>query len=100
MTPNVSQRNITTYVMMDEFVSTHYLALIRDFSKMADNEKIAVLKGLSWRIIKAKNKWVRRQTIVGLVVNDVLGLVNGDIQILLFNQHLMLHVARLFLFIS
>lgn len=67
---------------------------------MSDIEKISVLKGLSWRIIKSKNKWIRRQTIVGLIVNDVLGLVNGDIQILLFNKNLMIHVVKLFLYIS
>ena len=67
---------------------------------MSDNQKIQVLQGLSWRIIKSKNKWIRRQTIIGLIVNDVLGLVNGDIQILLFNKNLMIHVVKLFLFIS
>ena len=99
-TPNVSQRNITTFVMMDEFVPTNYEDLIRDFKKMIDTQKISVLQGLSWRIIKSKNKWVRRQTIIGLIVNDVLGLVNGDIQILLFNKNLMSHVLKLFLYIS
>ena len=67
---------------------------------MGDIQKISVLQGLSWRIIKSKNKWVRRQTIIGLIVNDVLGLVNGDIQILLFNKNLMSHVLKLFLYIS
>ena len=86
--------------MMDEFVPTNYEDLIRDFKKMADTQKISVLQGLSWRIIKSKNKWVRRQTIIGLIVNDVLGLVNGDIQILLFNKNLMSHVLKLFLYIS
>jgi hypothetical protein len=99
-TPNLSQRNITTYVTIDEFVPTNYVALIRDFKNMPDNQKIQVLQGLSWRIIKAKNQAIRRQTIIGLIVNDVLGLVNGDIQILLFNKNLMIHVVRLFLFIS
>ena len=86
--------------MMDEFVPTNYEDLIRDFKKMTDTQKISVLQGLSWRIIKSKNKWVRRQTIIGLIVNDVLGLVNGDIQILLFNKNLMSHVLKLFLYIS
>ena len=100
MTPNLTQRNLTTHVMLDEFVTTNYVTLIRDFKKMSDPDKIEVVKGLSWRIIKAKNKWIRRQTIVALVVNDLLGLVNGDIQLLLFNQRLMEHVVRLFLLIS
>lgn len=34
------------------------------------------------------------------MVNDVLGIVNGDIQMLLFNKILMNHVVKLFLFIS
>lgn len=59
-----------------------------------------VLQGFSWRIIKSKNRWVRRQTIVGLIVNDVLGLMNGDIQTLLCNDKLMIYVLRLFLYIS
>ena len=67
---------------------------------MNNNQKSSVLRGLSWRIIKSRNKWIRRQTIIGLVVNDVLGLVNGDVQILLFNRELMPHVLKLFLFIS
>lgn len=67
---------------------------------MADPVKATVLRGFSWRIIKSKNKWVRRQTIVGLVVNDVLGLVNGDIQLLLFNPNLTYYVLQLFLFVS
>ena len=100
VTPNLSQRNLTTYVTIDEFVPINYVALIRDFKKMSDNQKIQVLQGLSWRIIKSKNKEIRRQTIIGLIVNDVLGLVNGDIQILLFNKNLMIHVVRLFLLIS
>lgn len=56
------------------------MTLIRDFKRMEDEQKIKVLQGFSWRIIKSKNKWIRRQTIVGLIVNDVLGLMNGDIQ--------------------
>ena len=99
-TPNVSQRNITTFVTLDEFVPTNYDDLIRDFKKMPDPQKISILQGLSWRIIKSKNKWIRRQTIIGLIINDVLGLVNGDIQILLFNKNLMSHVLKLFLYIS
>lgn len=67
---------------------------------MGDSQKISVLQGLSWRIIKSKSKWIRRQTIVGMIVNDVLGLVNGDVQYLLFNKNLMGHVVKLFLFIS
>lgn len=59
-----------------------------------------ILQGFSWRIIKSKNKWIRRQTIVGLIVNDVLGLMNGDIQGLLFNEKLMFYVIKLFLYIS
>ena len=99
-TPNVSQRNITTVLTIDELLPINYLALIKDFKRMPDTQKIAVLQGLSWRILKAKTKSIRRQTIIGLVVNDVLGLVNGDIQILLFTPVLTIHVVRLFLFIS
>ena len=100
VTPNVSQRNITTYVTLDEFVPTNYQELIRDFKKMNDSQKIGILQGLSWRIIKSKNKVIRRQTIIGLIVNDVLGLVNGDVQVLLFNPTLMSYVLKLFLYIS
>jgi hypothetical protein len=96
----VSQRNLTTYVGLDEFVPTNYVGLIKDFKRMGDAQKAGVLRGLSWRIIKSKNKWVRRQTIVALVVNDVLGLVNGDIQLLLFNSALTYFVLQLFLFVS
>lgn len=85
---------------IDEFVPTNYLLLMRDFKRMAPEQQVRVLQGFSWRIIKSKNQWVRRQTIVGLIVNDVLGLMNGDIQALLFNEKLMIHVLRLFLFIS
>lgn len=67
---------------------------------MSDVQKVLILQGFSWRIIKSKNKWIRRQNIVGLMVNDVLGIVNGDIQMLLFNKILMNHVVKLFLFIS
>lgn len=99
-TPNISQRNITTFVSIDEFVPTNYLQLIKDFKRMNDEQKIRILQGFSWRIIKSKNKWIRRQTIVGLIVNDVLGLMNGDIQTLLFNEKLMYYVIKLFLYIS
>lgn len=37
---------------------------------------------------------------MGLIVNDVLGLMNGDIQALLFNEKLMFYVVKLFLYIS
>lgn len=67
---------------------------------MGVEQQVKVLQGFSWRIIKSKNRWVRRQTIVGLIVNDVLGLMNGDIQSLLFNEKLMIYVLRLFLYIS
>jgi len=67
---------------------------------MPDDQKVSVLQGFSWRIIKSKNKWIRRETIVGLIVNDVLGLMNGDIQNLLFNKNLMFFVISLFLYIS
>ena len=100
VTPNLSQRNLTTFVTLDEFIPTNYVALIRDFRKMADGQKVQVLQGLSWRIIKSRNKWLRRQTIVGMVLNDVLGLANGDIQLLMFNSALTLHVLQLFSFIS
>jgi len=55
---------------------------------MSAGDKVRVLQGFSWRIIKAKNKWVRRQTIVGLIVNDVLGLMSGDVQLLLSGEEL------------
>jgi hypothetical protein len=99
-TPNISQRNATTFVSIDEFIPTNYVSLIKDFKKMNDDQKIKVLQGFSWRIIKSKNKWIRRQTIVGLIVNDVLGLMNGDIQSLLFNESLTVYVVKLFLYIS
>ena len=67
---------------------------------MTDTQKITVLQGLSWRIIKSKNKEVRRQTIIGLIVNDVLGIVNGDIELLMFNPALTYNVLQIFLFIS
>lgn len=79
---------------------TNFVALLKDFRKMDDEQKIQVILGFSWRIIRSRNKWVRRQTIVGLVVNDFLGLMNGDVQALLFNRYLLPHVLRLFLFIS
>lgn len=84
-TPNISQRNLTTFVSLDQFIPTNYIMLIKDFKRMSDEQKIKILQGFSWRIIKSKNKWIRRQNIVGLIVNDVLGLMNGDIQTLLFN---------------
>lgn len=73
---------------------------MRDFKKMSDEQKIIILQGFSWRIIKCRNKWIRRQTIVGLIVNDVLGIMNGDIQDLLFNPQIMIHIIQLFLYIS
>lgn len=99
-TPNISQRNVTTFVSIDEFVPTNYVLLMREFKRMGVEQQVKVLQGFSWRIIKSKNRWVRRQTIVGLIVNDVLGLMNGDIQTLLFNDKLMIYVLRLFLYIS
>ena len=35
-TPNISQRNITTFVSIDEFIPTNYLLLIKDFKKISD----------------------------------------------------------------
>lgn len=99
-TPNISQRNVTTFVSIDEFIPTNYVSLIKDFKKINDEQKIKILQGFSWRIIKSKSKWIRRQTIVGLIVNDVLGLMNGDIQGLLFNERLMFFIVKLFLYIS
>jgi hypothetical protein len=87
-------------VALDEFLPTNYLQLMRDFRRMPAEQQVRVLQGFSWRIIKSRNRWVRRQTIVGLIVNDVLGLMNGDIQTLLSNEQLMLPVVRLFLYIS
>lgn len=67
---------------------------------MSYSDKIRVLQGFSWRIIKAKNKWIRRQTIVGLIVNDVLGLMSGDVQTLLFSGELQEYTIKLFLYMS
>ena len=99
-TPTISQRNITTYLSIDEFIPTNYPFLLRDFKKMNDEQRIQILEGFSWRIIKSKSKWVRRQTIVGLIVNDFLGLMSGDIQGLLLNKSLLYHVIKLLLYIS
>lgn len=67
---------------------------------MDDEKRLQILEGFSWRIIKSRNKWVRRQTIVGLVVNDFLGLMSGDVQSLIFNKATMYHVLKLLLYIS
>jgi hypothetical protein len=81
-------------------VPTNYPLLLRDFKKMPEEQRIQILEGFSWRIIKSKNKWVRRQTIVGLIVNDFLGLMSGDIQGLLLSKALLYHVIKLLLYIS
>ena len=36
MTPNISQRNLTGFATLEEFVPTNYVALMRDFKKMND----------------------------------------------------------------
>ena len=100
VTPNVSQRNLTTFVCIDEYTATNYSLLMRDLQQMKDVDKVRVLQGFSWRVIKAKNKWLRRQTIVGLVLNDVLGIMSGDVQSFLFDAHLQEYTVKLFLYIS
>ena len=65
-----------------------HCSIMKAENKDQDTQRVAELrvsKRAHCSIIKAKNKWIRRQTIIGLIVNDVLGLVNGDIQMLLFN---------------
>ena len=52
---------------------------------MPNEQKIKILQGFSWRIIKSKNKEIRRQIIVSLIMNDLLGLLNGEIQEIMFN---------------
>ena len=100
VTPNVSQRNMTTFVFIDEYTATNYSLLMQDIHRMKDQDKIKILQGFSWRIIKAKNKWLRRQTIVGLVLNDVLGIMSGDVQSFLFDSRLQEYTVKLFLYIS
>lgn len=41
-------------------------------------QKKEILQGLTWRIIKSKSKTVRKQNIVGLFLNDTLGILTGD----------------------
>ncbi len=60
---------------------------------MAEESKVRVLRGLSWRIIKSKSRRVRRLTIAGLLSADFLGLMNGDIQPLLVGPGLTIHVV-------
>lgn len=73
---------------------------MKDFKKMSDDSKITIIRGFSWRIIKSKDKWIRRQTIIGMIVNDFLGLRTGDIMELLLNKNLMFYVLELFSFTS
>jgi predicted house-cleaning noncanonical NTP pyrophosphatase (MazG superfamily) len=67
---------------------------------MSDEAKIKIIRGFSWRIIKSKDKWIRRQTIIGLVVNDFLGLMTGDIMELLLNKSVIFYILELISFIS
>lgn len=99
-TPNLTQPNLTTYLAIDEFVPTDFVGLMRDLKRGGEELRVRVLQGFSWRIIKSRSKWVRRQSIVGLILNDVLGLMSGDIQLLLATPALLLPLLRLFLYIS
>lgn len=100
VTPTITQRNMTTFVSLDQFIPINYATLLRDFKKMPGDMKVKILQGFSWRILKSKDKTIRRQTIIGLLVNDLLGVMNGDIMDLLLDKQLMIHVLELFALIT
>jgi hypothetical protein len=57
---NFSQKNITTFVEIDEFIPTNYNMLKSDFQNMSIENKKLILQGFSWRLIRSKSKWLRR----------------------------------------
>ena len=62
--------------------------------------KRRILQGISWRIIKSSDKGVRRQTIVGLIINDVLGFMSGDVIEILKNNEICTAMLELLMLIS
>lgn len=56
----------------------NYAGIMQDLKRGLLAQKKEILQGLTWRIIKSKSKTVRKQNIVGLFLNDTLGILTGD----------------------
>ena len=49
------------------------------FWRKDNSEKITILNGLFWRIIKCKDLKSRRMNIIGILIHDLLGIELGNI---------------------
>ena len=85
---------------VEEYIPTDYTTMKAYFKRSQNHEKIPILNGLYWRIVRSKDRQVRRLNIIGIFKDDFLGLHSGDLDQLLASRHLMKPTLRLLQMIS
>jgi hypothetical protein len=68
--------------------------------KGTNNEKISVINGLYWRILKSKDKEIRKLNILGILHHDVLGIQSGEFNLMLNSRPLMKFIVRFIQLVS
>jgi len=69
-----NNNNITSYVQIDEYISTNFQKLNQDFMKMKNEDQLIIIEGFCWRLIKAKSKQIKRMYCTGMIMGNFLGL--------------------------
>ena len=87
--------DITGLNNIDEYIPTDFEQMKKIFWRKDNSEKIAILNGLFWRIIKCKDLKSRRMNIIGILIHDLLGIEVGNIDELLTSRQLMTPTLRL-----
>ena len=58
--------DFTGLMGVEDYLPTNYIAMKAHFKRSQNSEKESILNGLYWRIVRSKDKNVRRMNIIGM----------------------------------
>ena len=94
------QANTQLLTNIEDYIPTDFGKLKNFLKNCTPQQKISVLNGLYWRILKSKSREIRKLNIVGILHYDVLGIKTGEIQQLLCSKSTMKPAVRVIQLIS
>jgi hypothetical protein len=63
---------------VDNYLPTDFVKLKSALKRGTPEERTSIINALYWRILKSKDKSIRKLNILGLLYHDVLGLKSAD----------------------
>ncbi len=75
-----SQKNLTQAAnVLEDYIPTNFEGLKQFLKKGNAQQKISIINGLYWRVLKSKNKEIRKLNTLGILHYDALGIRSGEI---------------------